>query len=49
MNDFGINLFFPVVFPAANGAVFLYGHFVAIDFAADDWHSLYGKWFVYLV
>ena len=49
VNYFEINLFFPVVFAAANGTVFLYGHVVAVAFAANGWQALYGKWLVYLV
>ena len=35
VHDFAINFLFPLVFPAADGTVFLYGHVVAVDLAAN--------------
>ena len=48
MDYFDINLFVPVIFAAVIGTVFLYGHVVAVAFAANGRQTLYGKWLVYL-
>lgn len=49
MSDFDINLSFPASFRAVDRTVFLSGHVVAVDFAANGWLALYRTRRVYLV
>lgn len=49
VSDFDINLSFPVSFRAVDRTVFLSGHVVAVDFAANGWLALYRTRRVYLV